>query len=49
VICSEIHSWRKVFASIVLLVASLAAVAIADEPFNLRDHLTLSASDRVRG
>jgi hypothetical protein len=54
VIGSVTHSWLKIFTIILLLIAdlaslTLASVALADEPFNLRDHLTLSASDRVRG
>jgi hypothetical protein len=49
VIRNLIHSWLKIFTIILPLIASLASVATADEPFNLRDHLTLSASDRVRG
>ncbi len=53
---SAIHSclrhagtWLRLFVTAQLLVASAAPVLAGDEPFNLRDHLTVSASDRVRG
>jgi hypothetical protein len=34
---SVIHSWQKVFAIVLPLVAGIASVAPAEEAFNLRD------------